>query len=124
VYGTGVGRIMPGEREGYNDTGGASRFFPTFKYEAKAPSEERPRVDGVAHPTVKPLALMRWLCRLVTPPGGRVLDPFAGSGATIEAAIEEGFYAIGIEREPTYLPLIQQRLDRIVPQLFFGLESA
>lgn len=55
-----------------------------FRYVAKAPKRERPVVDGVAHPTVKPLALMRWLVRLVTPPGGTVLDPFAGSGTTIE----------------------------------------
>ncbi|WP_454301132.1 DUF4406 domain-containing protein [Salana multivorans] len=55
----------------YDDQGGASRFFPVFRYEAKAPREERPRVDGVAHPTVKPLDLMRWLVRLVTPRGGR-----------------------------------------------------
>jgi DNA modification methylase len=56
------------ETQRYGDTGGASRFFPTFRYEAKAPSTERPRVVGVAHPTVKPLALMSWLVRLVTPP--------------------------------------------------------
>ncbi|MEV7684252.1 DNA methyltransferase, partial [Streptomyces sp. NPDC088341] len=62
------------------DSGGASRFFPTFRYQAKAPASERPRTaDGVAHPTVKPLALMRWLVRLVCPPGGVVLDPFGGS---------------------------------------------
>src|SRR5699024_7449548 len=61
------------ERKG--DSGGASRFF----YTAKAPKSERPNVDGVQHPTVKPLAIMRWLIRLVTPPGGTVLDPFAGS---------------------------------------------
>src|SRR5699024_6356753 len=69
-----------------NDSGGASRFF----YSAKAPKAERPNVDGVQHPTVKPLAIMRWLIRLVTPPGGVVLDPFAGSGTTIEAALIEG----------------------------------
>ena len=92
----------------YADKGGASRFF----YSAKAPKSERPNVDGVQHPTVKPLAIMRWLLRLVTPPGGTVLDPFAGSGATIEAAIIEGFSPIGIELEAEYLPLIQHRIDR------------
>ena len=88
--------------------GGASRFF----YTAKAPKSERPNVDGVQHPTVKPLAIMQWLLRLVTPPGGTVLDPFAGSGTTIEAALIEGFNPIGIEMETDYLPLIQHRIDR------------
>ena len=100
------------EQVGYGDSGGASRFFPTFKYQAKAPASERPKVDGIAHPTVKPLGLMRWLVRLVTPPGGVVLDPFAGSGTTIEAALLEGFDVIGIEREAEYLPLIDQRIAR------------
>ena len=90
------------------DEGGASRFF----YTAKASKAERPVVDGTAHPTVKPLAIMRWLIRLTTPPGGMVLDPFAGSGTTIEAAILEGFPVTGIEREADYLPLIQARIDR------------
>jgi DNA modification methylase len=66
----------------------------------------------VAHSTVKPLGLMRWLVRLVTPPGGVVLDPFAGSGATVEACIIEGFDCIAIERDPESLPLIQIRIDR------------
>lgn len=96
----------------YSDTGGASRFFPVFKYNSKAPGKERPRVDDVAHPTVKPLELMRWLVRLVTPPNGFVLDPFAGSGTTIEAALLEGFDAVAIEREPTYIPLIEERIAR------------
>ncbi|EJZ84904.1 hypothetical protein HMPREF9241_01680 [Schaalia turicensis ACS-279-V-Col4] len=102
--------------------GGRSRFFPTFRFEVRAPTRERPKVNGVAHPTVKPLALMRWLVRLVTQPGGTVLDPFAGSGTTLEAAVLEGFNAIGIEREETYLPLIMQRLRRIgdVPFNFEG----
>lgn len=97
------------------DTVGASRFFPTFRYQAKAPTRERPKVDGVAHPTVKPLALMQWLVRLVTPPGGVVLDPFAGSGTTLQAARDEGMQAIGIEREAAYLPLIAQRLGIELP---------
>lgn len=83
-----------------------------FMYTAKAPRRERPNVDGVQHPTVKPLALMRWLVRLVTPPGGTVLDPFAGSGTTIEAALIEGFNPIGIEMTDEYLPLIQHRITR------------
>ena len=92
------------------DSGGASRFYPVFKYEPKAPSTERPNHNDTSHPTVKPVDLMRWLIRLVTPPGGTVLDPFAGSGTTGEAAIKEHKHAILIEREDTYLPLIVARL--------------
>lgn len=83
-----------------------------FTYVAKADASERVRVDGIAHPTVKPLALMRWLVRLVTPPGGTVLEPFAGSGTTVEACILEGFRCVAIEREADYLPLIVQRINR------------
>ena len=108
IYGKGLGVKSPGVRQGFNDSGGASRFF----YSAKAPKSERPNVGGVQHPTVKPLAIMRWLIRLVTPPGGTVLDPFAGSGTTIEAALIEGFDPVGIEMETDYLPLIQHRIDR------------
>ena len=92
--------------------GGASRFFPTFHYQAKAPKRERPNIDGVQHPTVKPLDLLRWLVRLVTPPGGLVLDPFAGSGTTAEACVYEHMRCITIEREAEYLPLIVARLTR------------
>ncbi|QCG78063.1 DNA methyltransferase [Mycobacterium Phage Bench] len=104
-------------RDTYADSGGASRFFPVFKYQAKAPTKERPSYvneDGnkVAHSTVKPLALMRWLVKLVTPPGGVVLDPFAGSGTTVEACLLEKFRCIAIENEPDYIPLIEQRLER------------
>jgi DNA modification methylase len=159
------------EVRGHDDSGGSSRFFPVFRYEAKAPTAERPRVkaegggngrqnyggykvkacdecgrrwpsnepqpcghdawtwqepldrepDTVAHPTVKPLALMRWLVRLVTPPGGTVLEPFAGSGTTAEACVIEGFRCIAIEREAAYLPLIVARLTKpIQPDLFGG----
>ena len=104
AYGMGRQENVPAP----GDSGGASRFF----YTAKAPKSERPNVDGVQHPTVKPLAIMRWLIRLVTPPGGTVLDPFAGSGTTIEAALIEGFDPVGIEMETDYLPLIQHRIDR------------
>lgn len=93
------------------DAGGASRFFPVFRYEAKASARERPRLpDGTAHPTVKPLALMRWLVRLITPPGGHVLEPFAGSGATLQAARLEGFTVTGIEREQPHAELCRIRL--------------
>lgn len=91
-----------------SNSGGASRFF----YTAKASADERVRLDGTAHPTVKPLSLMRWLVRLVTPPGGVVLEPFAGSGTTVEACILEGFNCVAIERETDYLPLIVQRINR------------
>ena len=83
-----------------------------FRYVAKADASERVKVDGIAHPTVKPLALMRWLVRLVTPPGGLVLDPFAGSGTTAEACILEGFRCVTIDKEPEHLPLILQRINR------------
>lgn len=113
-----VGALRDGRPEGYSDSGGASRFFPVFRYQAKAPTRERPKVDGIAHPTVKPLALMRWLVRLVTPAAGTVLDPFAGSGTTAEASVLEGFHCIAIEREAAYLPLITTRLaKRIQPAL-------
>lgn len=62
------------------------------------------------HPTVKPINLMRYLCRLVTPPGGTVLDPFMGSGTTGIAATMEGFHFIGIEREEEYLEIARQRI--------------
>jgi len=97
---------------GFTDSGGASRFFPVFRYQAKAPASERPRVNGVSHPTVKPLALIRWLARLITPPGGLVLDMFAGSGPVAEACLREGFRCVVCEREAEYLPLIQERVRR------------
>lgn len=116
----------------FDDEGTAARFF----YCAPAPKRERvvgctvcgasglgvppcacrhPDDDAKpaptrSHPTVKPLSLMRYLCRLVTPPGGVVLDPFAGSGTTLQAAVEEGFGAIGIEREAEYVADIRTRL--------------
>lgn len=96
------------QSEVLEEQSGASRFF----YVAKAPKSERPVVDGVAHPTVKPVSLMSWLVRLVTPPGGTVLEPFAGSGTTVEAAMREGFNVVAVEREADYLPLIRARIDR------------
>jgi site-specific DNA-methyltransferase (adenine-specific) len=93
----------------------AARFF----YTAKATKAER---QGVTHPTVKPLDLMAYLCRLVTPPGGIVLDPFMGSGTTIKAALSEGFNAIGIERDPAYYAMAQHRMDGA--QIGLALEAA
>ncbi len=90
----------------YGDSGGASRFF----YTAKADSGERHYAGRNPHPTVKPVDLMRWLCRLVTPPGGLVLDPFTGSGSTGIAAMSEGLRFLGIEREAEYVELARRRI--------------
>lgn len=70
-----------------------------------------------SHPTVKPTELMAWLVSLVTPPGGTVLDPFAGSGSTLVAAKREGFGFIGIEREPEYIKIANQRLENVYDEL-------
>ena len=80
----------------HGDRGSAARFF----YCAKASPSDRS--EGNVHPTVKPNALMRYLVRLITPPGGHVLDPFAGSGSTLLAALQEGFSVTGIELEEPY----------------------
>lgn len=92
-----------GEMHRFGDSGSAARFF----YSAKADATDR---MGSKHPTVKPVDLMQWLCRLVTPPGGTILDPFAGSGSTGEAAWREGFSALLCEREPDYIADIQERM--------------
>lgn len=125
--------IHDGSEEATHGMGAASRYF----YCAKASKRDRdegleglnpkPRPtmgNGIGsqpnqalannrnhHPTVKPTSLMRYLCRLVTPPGGTVLDPFTGSGSTGKAAILEGFTFIGIEREAEYLPIIRARCE-------------
>jgi site-specific DNA-methyltransferase (adenine-specific) len=93
------GAIYPG------DTGTAARFY----YCAKASAADR---CGSKHPTVKPVSLIRWLVRLITPPGGTVLDPFAGSGTTGEAAMLEGRNAVLIEREAEYAADIRRRVSR------------
>jgi site-specific DNA-methyltransferase (adenine-specific) len=92
------------------DTGGPSRFF----YTSKASTAERNNGHGPAntHPTVKPVDLMRWCIRLITPPGGVVLDPFGGSGTTGVAARAEGMRCILIEREAEYLDIIAGRLSQ------------
>ena len=105
---------QPGDEWGYTDSGGASRFF----YTAKASKADRG--EGNNHPTVKPVSLMRWLVRMVTPPGGLILDPFAGSGTTAEAAIIEGFRATLIEAHEPYLPIIERRLRRPMQPGMFG----
>ena len=102
------------------DAGSAARFF----YCAKA--DRADRNEGGAnntHPTVKPTDLMRYLCRLVTPAGGVVLDPFMGSGSTLKAAELEGFSAIGIELNPEYIAIAQRRIAGDAP-LFASVEVA
>ncbi|WP_404370410.1 DNA-methyltransferase [Corallococcus coralloides] len=95
---------------------------PRFFYVAKPSRTERRAGTGRnTHPTVKSIALMRWLCRLVTPPGGTVLDIFAGSGTTGVAALAEGFEFVGIEREPEYLALAKARIEHALQQ---GCEEA
>ena len=69
------------------------------------------------HPTVKPVELMKYLCRLVTPKGGTVLDPFMGSGSTGMAAKNEGFEFIGIEKEKEYFEIAEQRINTTSPLL-------
>ena len=132
---------------GYGDTGSAARFF----YCAKASKQDRdeglegwtqrqrddsrqqgdpggdnPRNRGAQlrsnnHPTVKPTSLMRWLVRLVTPPGGTVLDPFMGSGSTGKAAMLEGFDFFGMELDPEYLEIARARIEFAIADQAFGL---
>ena len=139
------GTYEPIARTGYDDqAGSAARFFPCFRYEAKASRSEReagighlpPSTRGDVtgrdeesagqnharsgvratgeirnvHPTVKPIAMMRWLCRLVTPPGGLVLDPFTGSGTTGCAAVLEGFRFLGFELSEEYATIARARI--------------
>lgn len=87
-----------------SSSGTAARFF----YCAKASKSERG--EGNTHPTVKPLALMRWMVRLATPAGGCVLDPFAGSGSTLVAATLEGFDSVGVELDAKHCDIIRGRL--------------
>ena len=75
-----------------------SQKFPIFRFDHKPSSGERPRAFGISHTTVKPLGLMRWLVTLITPPGATVLEPFAGSGTTVEAAVSGGFRVIAVEK--------------------------
>lgn len=103
-------KMKPGARR--IDTGSAARFF----YCAKASKADR-NSGGAEnnHPTVKPADLMRYLCRLVTPDGGLVLDPFMGSGSTLKAAELEGFDAIGIELSPEYIDIARRRIGADAP---------
>ena len=102
-------KMKPGMRR--LDAGSAARFY----YAAKASKSDRGAEN--THPTVKPTDLMRYLCRLVTPPGGVVLDPFVGSGSTGKAAMLEGFQFIGIDMTPEYLAIAEARILAAVGQL-------
>lgn len=137
------------EMDRQGDKDGASRFFPCFKYEAKAGRKERERgceslptktgaqavdreegSDGLnspragagrtaaavrnSHPTVKPVELMRWLVKLVTPPNGCVLDPFTGSGTTGMACMLEGFEFVGFEQSAEYIAIAEARIGSLV----------
>ncbi len=95
-------KMKPGMRR--LDAGSAARFF----YCAKASKSDRG--EGNNHPTVKPTELMRYLCRLVTPPGGVVLDPFMGSGSTGKAAILERLQFIGIDMTAEYVEIARRRV--------------
>lgn len=117
--GDGYGMVHTGAE--YEDAGGASRFFPVFRYHAKAGNAERPRLpDGTSWPTVKPLPLVAWHVRLVTPPGGTVLDLFAGTGTTAEACIIEGFPCVLIDKDPVAAELIRTRLRKDIQPAMFG----
>ncbi len=95
---------LDGDGHRFGDSGGASRFF----YVSKPSKKERG--EGNDHPTVKGIALMRWLVRLITPPGGTVLDPFMGSGTTGLACLEEGFDFVGVEQDEHYHEIASRRL--------------
>ena len=138
TYGRFVGNIDEQGSTYHGDTGSAARFF----YCAKPSRSERNegceslpdrewRAEGACvperenrpflpsknnHPTVKPVALMRYLCRLVTPAGGLILDPFLGSGTTGKAALLEGFRFVGIEREADYLDIARVRIEHAARQ--------
>lgn len=134
--GTPRGSAKPGEGWGmtetgaeYDDAGTAARFFycakasrkdrnegledpgPQFEHGATLRKVENTETKGNTHPTVKPTELMAYLCRLVTPPGGVVLDPFTGSGSTGKAAMREGFRFIGIELSPEYMDIARARIS-------------
>ena len=98
------------ERSTLNMSGG--RTQNTSKGDGTAEREIKPRAN--VHPTVKPTELMRYLCRLVTPPEGIVLDPFMGSGSTGKAAVLEGFQFIGIERDEEYMKIAESRIAAAV----------
>lgn len=106
VYGSYSGATLGKNAGSLGDSRSAARFF----YSAKAGKKNR---RDSKHPTVKPVKLMQWLVRLVTPPGGVVLDPFSGSGTTGEACELEGFDCVLVEREDEYVADIRRRLPDV-----------
>lgn len=143
-FGKKDGSYIEGER-GFNDSGSAARFFYCAKASKRDRDEgldgfeerktaamqgnmiDQQRLGGDGkpiktplrsnhHPTVKPTNLMRYLCRLITPPGGVVLDPFCGSGSTGKAAVLEGFRFLGIDREAEYVELARARINFAISQ--------
>lgn len=117
-YGDGIGNgaseYFGGERKKVDcGTGSAARFFYSSRANKRDRNEGLP--DGVenTHSTVKPTDLMRYLCRLVTPPGGTVLDPFMGSGSTGKAAVLEGFNFVGIDLDPAYVEIAKKRVGAV-----------
>lgn len=100
----------------YADSGSAARFF----YIAKPSQRERNMgLNGEKndHVAVKSIALMRYLCKLITPRGGRILDPFMGTGTTGVAAALEGFNFTGIELDPHYCKIAEQRIQAVKPRV-------
>lgn len=95
---------------GFGDSGGASRFFYVAKPSTAERSAGLPAGDRSTHPTVKSIALMRWLVRLITPPGGTVLDCFVGSGTTGCACVLEGFRFVGCEQDSEFAALAEARI--------------
>lgn len=102
------------------EVGDSARSFPVFRLNSKTPVAERIEVDGVRHDTPKPVALMQWLVRLITPPGGTVLDPFAGSGTTGLAARAEGVNAVLVEMHEPYARIAAHRLSEPYEQALFA----
>lgn len=102
------------------ETGDAARAFPVFRLNSKTPDVERVEVDGVRHDTPKPLDLMRWLVRLVCPPGGTILDWAAGSGTTGLAARAEGMRAVLVEQHEPYARIAAHRLAEPYEQALFA----
>lgn len=129
------------KRDTPGDSGSTARFFycakasredrneglnnpgPQFHHGTTLRKVENTDTKGNFHPTVKPTALMRYLCRLVTPPGGVILDPFMGSGSTGKAAAAEGFGFIGIELNPEYVEIADKRINSVQPLLMTVAEG-
>jgi DNA modification methylase len=122
---TGFLRGWSGPSNQHGDSGSVARFFMACEftpddyapivYYAKASKSDRG--EGNTHNTVKPTSLIQYLCKLITPPGGTILDPFGGSGTTGLAAIKEGFHYILIEKEPEYCEIARKRIAAVPARL-------